>query len=663
MINVYGHMSLDRLEQKDSCDIIIKNNQTENMARNKKIIQGGNKIPMNPVYAGVCVFEKGFHVCISENGKIVKSERVMVGNWLNRKKRVDKFISSWLRKYAARAKNKIIAVGIVGHSSPDNLRSELWIKQDIVCLEIGTKKGNHERCAQKIAEETESRFDSNGIIDVRFNLRRKVATASLNSLEDIAKTVDLGHFELLKGLACRFNELKGEIVFFSATPRGGGVAIMRHSLMRIFKLLGVRAHWHVLSPKQEVFEITKKKFHNVLQAVAPPDVSLRNSDKKTIREWANRNANKFKKDIINANVIVIDDPQPASMISSIKRMNSAAKIIYRSHIQLDAEAIDTPQTPQNKTWNFLWDNIKRADLFISQPCAKFLPQDVPREKTVFMPPATDKLDGLNKELTNSQENYYLDIFNSILRKNGQGELDLGRPYIIQIARFDPSKGFPDVIESYHKLRMKLEKEKRRKATIPQLVICGHGSIDDPEGDAIFSDIISMLELDRYRIWREDIKVVRLPHIDQLFNTLLRRSMIALQLSHKEGFEFKVTEALDKGIPVVAYRAGGIPLQIKNGINGFLVKVGSTQKVASHLYELVTNKRKYRKMSNKAKASTKAEHFMTINAAEWLFLATQLLEEGEVRGYRRQVIKMMSKCKLESKEAAYDDIRGAVPIHA
>lgn len=33
-----------------------------------------------------------------------------------------------------------------------------------------------------------------------------------------------------------------------------------------------------------------------------------------------------------------------------------------------------------------------------------------------------------------------------------------RDYICQVARFDPSKGIPDVIESYRKLRARLEQE-------------------------------------------------------------------------------------------------------------------------------------------------------------------------------------------------------------
>ena len=38
---------------------------------------------------------------------------------------------------------------------------------------------------------------------------------------------------------------KLKIVYFSATPQGGGVALMRHALLRFLHLLGVDVQWSV----------------------------------------------------------------------------------------------------------------------------------------------------------------------------------------------------------------------------------------------------------------------------------------------------------------------------------------------------------------------------------------------------------------------------------
>lgn len=70
--------------------------------------------------------------------------------------------------------------------------------------------------------------------------------------------------------------------------------------------------------------------------------------------------------------------------------------------------------------------------------------------------------------------------------------------------------------------------------IPQLVICGHGSVDDADGTIIYEHVIKLLQGDQYETFRHDILVVRLPPIDTLLNALLRGARVALQLSCREG---------------------------------------------------------------------------------------------------------------------------------
>jgi alpha,alpha-trehalose phosphorylase (configuration-retaining) len=66
--------------------------------------------------------------------------------------------------------------------------------------------------------------------------------------------------------------------------------------------------------------------------------------------------------------------------------------------------------------------------------------------------------------------------------------------------------------------------------------------DDPDGVPVYNFIKKVLKSEPYVHFADDIKVVRLPHKDQVLNTLLRKSEVVLQLSLKEGFEVKVTEA-------------------------------------------------------------------------------------------------------------------------
>ncbi|KKW06395.1 MAG: Glycosyl transferase group 1 [Candidatus Moranbacteria bacterium GW2011_GWE1_49_15] len=583
-------------------------------------------------YAGISIDEDVFHVAVRNGGDFFYSGRVT-----SDKVKMKKDIFSYLRKHASLNGLKIVAAGFSGKWISRDLTMDAWLKEDMVPYvfeqppsQIGKDQ------ALWIAEEVAGNFDENGIVELKLGENRRVRTVRLGGIGDFRKISDRKEFSRLEYYADKFREMDGKLVFFSSTPRGGGVALMRHALIRLFRLLGIDADWYVMRAKKEVFEITKKKFHNVLQAVAPHGVELEGNDKKIFEKWSSDNAKEFEDIFKKATVAVIDDPQPSGMIPYLKKTNPKMKIIYRSHIQLETELMDTPGTVQYRTWNYLWSNIRNADLFVSHPVEKFIPRNAPLSKTVLLGASTDKLDGLNKKLSKKQIAYYLAVFNDILEKHGQKPLDLKRPYITQIARFDPSKGIPDVIESYRRFRKKLHEEGIADKDMPQLVIAGHGSVDDPEAAPIYNEVMNILKLDTFKKYADDIKVARLPHSDQILNAIMRGAFVALQLSHKEGFEVKVSEALDKGIPVIAYKTGGIPLQIEHGVTGYLVKVGDTKVVAKHLHGLFKDRESYARISANAQELVSKEHFTISNAIKWLFLATKLMENGFVAGNRRYV---------------------------
>jgi alpha,alpha-trehalose phosphorylase (configuration-retaining) len=125
----------------------------------------------------------------------------------------------------------------------------------------------------------------------------------------------------------------------------------------------------------------------------------------------------------------------------------------------------------------------------------------------------------------------------------------------------------------------------------------------------------------------DVSVMCIGPSDQMLNTLLSQSRVALQLSTREGFEVKVSEALHHGKPVIATRTGGIPLQIQHGKNGFLVEVGDDEAVAQHLHDLWTDRKLYDSMSQYAARSVSDEVSTAGNALSWLYLASKL-SKGE-----------------------------------
>jgi len=124
-----------------------------------------------------------------------------------------------------------------------------------------------------------------------------------------------------------------------------------------------------------------------------------------------------------------------------------------------------------------------------------------------------------------------------------------------------------------------------------------------------------------------VSVMRLSANDQLLNTLISVSHIVLQLSTREGFEVKVSEAIHKGKPIIAANAGGIPLQVQHGKNGYIVEPGDSHAVAKHLLDLCTDDDLYAQMSKYAKNSVSDEVSTVGNALSWFYLANKWVNHG------------------------------------
>jgi hypothetical protein len=226
-------------------------------------------------------------------------------------------------------------------------------------------------------------------------------------------------------------------------------------------------------------------FHNILQGVADPQQDLMPDQKKNFQGWIQTNYNKFwlpnDDYLFNNRIIVIDDPQLTALIPLIKKKRPDAKIIFRSHIQIQSDLVDKGNTPQAHVWDYLFDFVKQADLFIAHPVEHFVPQNVKDHMPVlYMPPATDPLDGLNKPLGREAMHNLREAYNHISLQQCGVAVDWSRGYIIQVARFDPSKGIPDLLAAYLDFRQRLEeaglgKDKHGKKP-PMLVMVGHGSV-------------------------------------------------------------------------------------------------------------------------------------------------------------------------------------------
>ena len=179
---------------------------------------------------------------------------------------------------------------------------------------------------------------------------------------------------------------------------------------------------------------------------------------------------------------------------------------------------------------------------------EFCPPDLKAAHAVFIPPAIDPLSTKNMDLPE-------DVCKRVLANSG---VDLKRPLLLQVSRFDPWKDPLGVIKAY-----RLAKEKRPEV---QLALVGAMAGDDPEGWRMLETINAESAKDN------DIYVfTNLTGVGNMeVNAFQRGADIVIQKSLREGFVLVVSEALWKGKPVVAGRAGGIPMQFPEAFPDALV---------------------------------------------------------------------------------------------
>jgi len=108
---------------------------------------------------------------------------------------------------------------------------------------------------------------------------------------------------------------------------------------------------------------------------------------------------------------------------------------------------------------------------------------------------------------------------------------------------------------------------RREVPGLQLALLGSMANDDPEGWEIYKQVVEETKGDDDVHVRTNLVGVS----DVEVNAFQRASDVVLQKSIREGFGLIISESLWKATPVVANRAGGIPLQMENGVGGFLVE--------------------------------------------------------------------------------------------
>ncbi len=371
------------------------------------------------------------------------------------------------------------------------------------------------------------------------------------------------------------------MVHVNSTYYGGGVAEMLSSLVPLLNDVGINAGWRILRGSPDFFDITKK-FHNALQG---DKINLSEMKKKLYLQ-TNEDFSSYTH--LNHDFVVVHDPQPLPLI---KFYPKKGPWVWRCHIDLSA--------PNRELWKFFEHFVVRYDaVIVSNEAYKIT--DFPVEQRIFFP-VIDPLSNKNVDLPQSTIEKFLRKF----------KVPVDKPILLQVSRFDKWKDPLGVLHVFERVKQEID---------CRLIMCGNMASDDPEGWQIYQEVQN-----KAARWIESGDVILLTvenHI--LVNVLQRIATVIIQKSLKEGFGLTVTEGLWKEKPVVASRVGGIPLQIIDGENGFLVEPNDTEGFANKIIELMRNADMAREMGIKAKDFVKRNYLITRLVLDYISLMDEFL---------------------------------------
>ncbi|MPZ15476.1 MAG: glycosyltransferase [Chloroflexi bacterium] len=365
-----------------------------------------------------------------------------------------------------------------------------------------------------------------------------------HSIQRYVRVVGPDEIAELRELAAPLRGLR--LMHVGSTPYGGGVSELLRSVVPLERDLGLAADWRVISGDEPFFKVTKT-IHNGLQG---EQRGLTPEQMEVYRDRSMSNAQLLGTEF---DVIIVHDPHPLAMRHFLG--TSGARWIWRCHI-------DTSE-PHLPVWQFLEPYLADYDAAVFT-LPQFVPPGFPVKRVEIIPPAIDPLSPKNMPLPQS-------LRHRILSWIG---IDVGQPLVTQVSRFDPWKDPLGVISAYRLARQHMPEL--------QLALVGSMALDDPEGWDIYRQIMAAAESDP--LIHVFTNMTGVGNIE--VNTFQRQSRVVIQKSIREGFGLVVSEALWKGTPVVAGRAGGIPMQMPEGTEEYLVD--SIEDTAERVLHLLTH---------------------------------------------------------------------------
>ncbi len=388
--------------------------------------------------------------------------------------------------------------------------------------------------------------------------------------------------EVLAEIYARAQSLYGKhVVHLNATYQGGGVAEILYSLVLLMNDVGLNAGWRILHGSQEFFEITKS-FHNALQGAK---LSL-TEKKKQYYQQVNHTFSRFTH--LDHDCVIVHDPQPLSLIRSYQKRQPW---IWRCHIDLSS--------PHEELWDFLKGMVLKYDQVVMSS-ESYFKKDLPiNQRLIF--PAINPLSEKNRSIPEQK-------LRDQIEKAG---IPMDKPLLTQVSRLDPWKDPEGVIDVFKLVREEVD---------CRLLFLYNVASDDPEGLRMYNKVLRKAN----KLHKDGEILFVVGNSETLVNAVQQYSDVIIQKSIKEGFCLAVTEALWKARPVVASNVGGLPAQIENGKNGYLVEPTDTQGFAERIVHILKHPDEAKELGRNAKETVRQKFLITRLLSDYLDMLNSIM---------------------------------------
>ena len=393
----------------------------------------------------------------------------------------------------------------------------------------------------------------------------------MSRLDDYRRVAGPGAVDLILRLT---EQVQGRRFLHVTGGRLGGTTEMVRAAVPILNDLGIDTRWEVTGGDSAYYATAR-----TLQAAL--EGAERVLSEEGLARWVDMNHLNAKKIDLDADVILVHDGQPASLVSD----RNAAKWVWRC-------SFDCSSAPAS-TWTYFRALVDQYDAAVFSMPGFEARLAVPM---YIIPPSIDPLSERNRELAPRD-------IGEILTPLGVAR---DKALLVQVGPFTRAHDPLGVVNAYRLVKRHHD---------VRLVLVGIGD-GEAERHEILSQLLEAAHED------PDLIVLELPsEAHRQINALQRAATIVLQKSVHLGFDLWPIEAMWKGKPVVGGYAGGLAQQIIPEVTGYTVH--SVEGAAFRIRHLLNNPELIARMGAAGREQVRRSFLITRHLVDDLALVVHL----------------------------------------